>query len=437
VLIGWVQAPSAFALQLIGPITQLHVESEAGDPLNRGGAPGSIRHWDVSESEGHWSIFANTNAEGKVDQIRLEIIMFQSQNGLGANYPWLLSFSSRQLGVPLSPGFYSDAMRYGNEFPGHPGMNIAGGCSRISGDFSILDIEFRQGTMVRFAARFTQHCDGLTFARSGIVYYHSAGAAPPVPPLVINTTSLPDSLIGAPYSQTLEAVGGIQPYSWRLKAGQLPPGLTLSTSGLLTGIPTVIDNFNFTLQVSDTSEAGGIPTQMVERMYSISVRDSPLLITTPSPPRAMTRARFEYQLAATGGSPPYRWSLIDGQLPQGLSLSSQGLVSGAPTLAGTFHFTVEVADSASRTARAVYELKVLEPPLITFVKYKSGKRKLTIEGENFSAMATLWIDGHQVTPKTQDDISFIVKKLSLETGTHDIRVVNPDGGTVSMALIVP
>lgn len=437
VLIGWVQAPSAFALQFIGPITHLHVESEAGDPLNRGGAPGSIRHWDVSESEGLWSVSASTNADGKVDQIRLEIIMLQSQDGLGANYPWLLSFSSRQLGVPLSRGFYSDAMRYGNESPGHPGMNIAGGCSRISGDFSVLDIEYRQGTLVRFAARFTQHCDGLTYARSGIVYYHSSGAAPPVPLLVINTTSLPDSLVGAPYFQTLDAEGGIQPYSWKLKTGQLPPGLTLNTSGLLTGIPTVIDSFNFTLQVSDTSEAAGNPTQMVERMFSISVRDSPLLITTPAPPRAMNRARFEYQLAATGGSPPYRWNLIDGHLPQGLSLSPQGLLSGAPTVAGTFHFTVEVADSASRTASAVYELEVLEPPLITFVKYRSGKGKLTIEGENFSAIATLWIDGHQVTPKAQDDMSFIVKKLSLETGTHDIRVVNPDGGTVTAALIVP
>jgi large repetitive protein len=54
-------------------------------------------------------------------------------------------------------------------------------------------------------------------------------------------------------------------------------------------------------------------------------------------------------LAASGGIPPYTWSVSDRWLPPGLSLSPSGVISGSPALAGTFEFTLRAADSAGDT----------------------------------------------------------------------------------------
>ena len=313
-------------------------------------------------------------------------------------------------------------------------MKIALGCSSINGDFTILDAEYYRGAVVRFAARFTQHCDGLTYARSGTVYFNSMGA---VQPLSIKTLSLPDAATGIDYSQSLVAEGGTQPYTWKLASGQAPPGLTLSTSGLLSGTPVSMGEFSFAAHVTDSSDARGLPKQTAEANLTVSVRDSELVVTSASPPRGMKGADYYYQLTAQGGSPPYAWHLSDGHLPPGLAVNSDGAVRGSPTVAGRFDFAVQVADSVFRTTSQNYAIAVIDPPRITEVVYKAKKLKLTLTGERFDEMATLFIDAHEVRPKNHDDTMFVVKQLLLEPGTHDIRIVNPDGGTATVALTVP
>ncbi|PYU17737.1 MAG: hypothetical protein DMG29_00255, partial [Acidobacteria bacterium] len=58
---------------------------------------------------------------------------------------------------------------------------------------------------------------------------------------------------------------------------------------------------------------------------------------------------YQTQLTATGGKQPYRWTLAAGALPGGLSLASNGLISGTPTASGNFPVTVSVQDSSSPT----------------------------------------------------------------------------------------
>ena len=65
-------------------------------------------------------------------------------------------------------------------------------------------------------------------------------------------------------------------------------------------------------------------------------------------------------------------------------------------------------------------------PKIESAKYKQSSGKLIVRGQNFDAAARLLIDGQQVLIKTNDGASLVVKQLSLATGTHEVRVVNPN-----------
>jgi hypothetical protein len=73
--------------------------------------------------------------------------------------------------------------------------------------------------------------------------------------LAIATPACADARVGEPYTQTLKAFGGTQPYSWSLASGTLPPGITLVNSGTvgqLGGTPTDAGTYNFTLRCNDT-----------------------------------------------------------------------------------------------------------------------------------------------------------------------------------------
>lgn len=80
-------------------------------------------------------------------------------------------------------------------------------------------------------------------------------------------------------------------------------------------------------------------------------KPAPLVITTATLPQAEVGHAYSEQLLATGGSPPYKWSIVPntGQLPIGVTLNPNGLISGTPAANGQFRFTVEVTDSLQNT----------------------------------------------------------------------------------------
>jgi uncharacterized protein (TIGR03437 family) len=87
-----------------------------------------------------------------------------------------------------------------------------------------------------------------------------SSTAVPGAPLSIDTTSLAAFLVGTPYSQTMVASGGAAPYqAWVVTAGNMPPGIALSSAGVLSGMPTTPGSFSFTVQVADA--AGNTATQ--------------------------------------------------------------------------------------------------------------------------------------------------------------------------------
>ncbi|MCI0489036.1 MAG: putative Ig domain-containing protein, partial [Blastocatellia bacterium] len=88
----------------------------------------------------------------------------------------------------------------------------------------------------------------------------------------------------------------------------------------------------------------------------------PLTITTSSPLTGGSQGTFYSQtLAASGGQSPYTWNLLSGSLPTGLGLSSGGVISGTPSVTGTFSFTVQVTDDAAATAQKAFSLTISPP----------------------------------------------------------------------------
>jgi hypothetical protein len=71
--------------------------------------------------------------------------------------------------------------------------------------------------------------------------------------LTISTQSLPDAVAGVSYAQSLQVAGGVQPYSWSVVSGDVPPGLTVSPGGVLSGIPSRPGTFSFTVRVLDSA----------------------------------------------------------------------------------------------------------------------------------------------------------------------------------------
>jgi hypothetical protein len=83
----------------------------------------------------------------------------------------------------------------------------------------------------------------------------------------------------------------------------------------------------------------------------------PLVITTTSLPFGQIFQAYNAQITATGGEPAYSWSLSSGSLPSGVTLNaSTGLISGTPTVSGTFNFTVMVRDRGGRSASRSYKV---------------------------------------------------------------------------------
>jgi hypothetical protein len=164
-------------------------------------------------------------------------------------------------------------------------------------------------------------------------------------PLTVVSLFLPGGNVGVPYTAYLLALGGTLPYSWAVTGGSLPAGLSLSSSGVISGKPTTTGTSSFTATVTDSSS----PAQSAKVNLSIRIAPAPLRITTTSLPGATRGTPYSATLAATGGTTPYSWSVISGFLPFGLSLSKSGVISGKAYFSGTYSFIVKVTDSSSPT----------------------------------------------------------------------------------------
>lgn len=190
--------------------------------------------------------------------------------------------------------------------------------------------------------------------------------------VVLPFSSLPDATQGEAFSASVQASGGLAPFTYRLQDGALPAGLTLSAAGLLTGSPTASGEFRFTIQASDANQKSASTTYVLTVVPALAITSTPL-------PAARALVSYAAAITAIGGVPPYTWLITSGALPDGVAFSD-GSLSGIPARSGTFTFDVRVTDQRGRTATQRFNLLVNAAPSLVIQGSPSG----AISGQPFT-----------------------------------------------------
>jgi hypothetical protein len=151
-------------------------------------------------------------------------------------------------------------------------------------------------------------------------------------PTIQSTSPLPAGLIGISYSQTLTASGGVLPYSWSIVSGNLPPGLSLPPSGVISGTPNSAGTYSFTVRVT------GSNGQFMDKAFSLTVNAAGSLSVSPAGGWSSSGAQggpftpssYSYTLS-NPGTTAINWTATKSQSWVTLSLANGTLQPGAST----------------------------------------------------------------------------------------------------------
>jgi hypothetical protein len=270
--------------------------------------------------------------------------------------------------------------------------------------------------------------------------------------LTVNGGAVAPSITTQPASQTV-SVGQIASFSVAA-TGSAPLSFQWKKNGVtITGATSA----GYTTPATATSDSGELFTVTVSNSagratstaatLTVNSVASALQITTTQLPGGTLGGTFTSTLSATGGTRPYIWSLLNGALPQGLTLSSSGVISGTPTVAGSSPFTVAVKDSTGASASANLSINVVTPapPSVSISSPANGS---TVSGTvSVSGVASdgltissvqLSVDGgafSNVSGTTSWSIS--LNSNSLSNGTHSLSAkVNDSAGNSATSSLV-
>ncbi len=179
-------------------------------------------------------------------------------------------------------------------------------------------------------------------------------------PLYLITGSLPEAELGKTYTVQMEARGGKPPYVWSIAEGELPKGFSLSsTTGLLSGTPEEVEAHIFRTRVTDSERNYDIAE------HTINIRGEEIAIVTAGLESGTVGLYYNQTLEATGGAPPYTWSISSGELPQGLTLdTTEGIISGTPKERSSTALTIAASDTGGAQTSVELELIIISPTLV-------------------------------------------------------------------------
>jgi len=256
-----------------------------------------------------------------------------ASGGSGAGYIWSITAGSLPPGLSLST-------------VGSPGSGLISGTPTTAGTYPFT-------VQVRDSAGDTDSA-GYSIIISAVSF------------TITSLSPLPNAMESTTYSTTISTnglctTGG---YTWSVTSGSLPSVLSLNAStGVISGTPAAgtAGTYSFRVQVI------GYGAHTATKDFTLTVTTAPVgltIITTSPLPDATKDSSYTATLSAINGTPPYTWSITPGSLPSGLSLdSSTGVISGTPTTAITYNFTVQVRDSGGATDTKVFSLTVNAVPV--------------------------------------------------------------------------
>lgn len=176
---------------------------------------------------------------------------------------------------------------------------------------------------------------------------------------------------------SLSSTGGTSPYTYAVISGTLPGGTTLSSAGLFSGTFTTAGTFVFTIRSTAANSLTGTAT--------ITLVISPALVITVPPATSTMQVGTAVSasfVGSGGGGAPYTFAVTGGTLPAGLTLSAAGALTGTPTTAGPFSFTVTLNDgvgnSTSQTVTGTVAVPVPTMPQWGFLLLAMGLIALAV-----------------------------------------------------------
>ncbi len=242
------------------------------------------------------------------------------------------------------------------------------------------------------------------------------------PGLTVTGSSLPPGVVGTPYTGTLQAIGGVMPYTYN--ASGLPPGLTLAPDGKISGTPTTQGDYTIAATVTDKN--GLKATSSV----AMTIKPAPLGVDGTFTPTGTTGSPISGHLPISGGTPPYTCVVIEGVLPAGVSLSADCTLTGTPTVPGTYTVTAKVTDQDKSTVPYTFTITVVAPPIVIGVStLQTGtvgtpySQTLTAAG---GAGALTWSAGNGLPIGMTLDSSGVVSGTSLNSGTFTFTATAQD-----------
>jgi uncharacterized repeat protein (TIGR03803 family) len=194
-------------------------------------------------------------------------------------------------------------------------------------------------------------------SRVGTVFELSFGFTLPS----ITTSTLANWTINqVGYNQTITANCGTAGITFSQTAGILPPGLTLNSSGVLSGTPTATGSFSFT--VTATKSASATSSQS----YTLTINPA-VTITTTALSTGTSGTAYSQTVSATGGTGSLTFAVTAGTLPSGLTLSSSGVLAGTPNVGGSWSFTVTATDTVGAAAAQSFTATINPGPFSQYL----------------------------------------------------------------------
>ncbi|OOG65727.1 hypothetical protein B0E45_26690 [Sinorhizobium sp. A49] len=207
------------------------------------------------------------------------------------------------------------------------------------------------------------------------------------PTISLSPTTLLAGALGVAYpKQTIVATGGTGPYTFEYSP-MLPNGMTFNTAtGAVAGTPTESGYFLFTVKVTDSSTGAAGPYSF-QTQVNITIA-APAVVLVPADGTTLTAGEVgvpysDTSISATGGSGAMYYSATS--LPTGLSInSSTGAITGTPTVAGTFTFTVWAAGMAGGASSADYEIVITPAPQLSIADVSQSEGNAGTTNFNFT-----------------------------------------------------